>query len=777
MKSVLRFLRLVPLLVFAPLLLILAAVALALTDLFSTIFQRKRLPLNTRPQCVAASIVIPTWNAKDLIEKYLPNVIQAVSENPQNEVIVVDNGSLDGTSDWLRRTFPQVKVLQLAQNLGFGRGSNVGVQAAHNDIVVLLNNDMKVDPGFLKPLLEGFTDDMVFSVSSQIFFSDPQKRREETGLTEGWWEAGSLRVRHRVDESITDLYPCFYGGGGATAYDKKKFLELGGFDPLLSPFYLEDTDLGYLAWKRGWKVLYQPRSVVYHEHRGTIGRRFTPAEIHHILARNFILWSWKNIHDWKKLAVHFLLTYTGAIVSALAGDSPERPSVRGIYRAFCYMPKALRSRWKARRLSIVSDDEGFRRPLGGYFRDRFVPMPANPSQLKVLFVSPYPIVPPTHGGGVLMHETLSQLAKLCNLHLIVRLDHPSELPAHELLRPMVASCEFMVRPNNKHASPGSLLPHAVREFASDDLAWLIHRQIYTKQIDVVQLEYLPMAQYAGRYRRIATVVFEHDIYFQSLARGLTAMTGVLGKAKAAVEYLRALHYETRVLPQLDGIQVCSRENRQYLLSFVPALSEKVWDGLRVGVQTSRYTFLSHGREPDTMLFVGSFRHLPNQVALKWFTQNVLPLVVRARPNSRLIVVGSDPPPAHAFTSLDHIELRGFVEDVREPMARYAVFVCPILTGSGVRVKLIEAFASGIPVVSTRLGAEGLASDDGEFCELADDPAAFARKILALFEDPFRAAEMAARARRKVVQDWDIFMVTRRLEANYRDIVRRKRATL
>ena len=81
-------------------------------------------------------------------------------------------------------------------------------------------------------------------------------------------------------------------------------------------------------------------------------------------------------------------------------------------------------------------------------------------------------------------------------------------------------------------------------------------------------------------------------------------------------------------------------------------------------------------------------------------------------------------------------------------ARYAVFVCPILSGSGVRVKLLEAFAAGIPVVSTPVGAEGLAEKDGEFCALADDPAGFAERVLRLFEDPEAAAAMAgARARR------------------------------
>ena len=100
-------------------------------------------------------------------------------------------------------------------------------------------------------------------------------------------------------------YPCFYGGGGSCAFDRRNSLELGGFDPLLHPFYLEDTDLGYLAWKRGWKVLYQPKSVVFHEHRGTIGKKFSQHYIASILKKNFVLFCWKNVHEWRKLVSHF----------------------------------------------------------------------------------------------------------------------------------------------------------------------------------------------------------------------------------------------------------------------------------------------------------------------------------------------------------------------------------------------------------------------------------------------------------------------------------------
>ena len=101
------------------------------------------------------------------------------------------------------------------------------------------------------------------------------------------------------------------------------------------------------------------------------------------------------------------------------------------------------------------------------------------------------------------------------------------------------------------------------------------------------------------------------------------------------------------------------------------------------------------------------------------------------------------------------------------LGRYAIFVCPILSGSGVRVKLLEAFAAGIPVVSTRVGAEGLAVKDGEFCALADDPAEFAARVVALLRDPERAAAMAERAREEVEGQWDMAAITRRLVEGYR----------
>jgi len=702
------------------------------------------------PRTDAASIVIPNWNGRDLLEKYLGFVVKAAADNVANEVIVVDNGSGDGSAAWVREHFPEVRVIALEKNLGFGGGSNAGFRAAKHDIVVLLNSDMRVAPDFLAPLLAAFDDEKVFAVACQIFFSDPAKLREETGLTEARWRRGTFLVGHRADDNIAGPYPCFYAGGGSSAFDRRKFLELGGFDELFAPFYFEDADLGYMAWKRGWKVLYEPRSLAWHEHRGTIGRHHSAAYIDGMVRRNRLLFCWKNIHEWRRLAEHLMYVVANP---------------RGLGRALSLLPRALRSRRRARALATISDTEALRRPLGGYFRDRFYTLPPSPEPLRVLFVSPYSICPTTHGGAVFMYNAIRELAKRCELHVLIVLDRPEHRDAHRELESMAASVEYFDRASPKDRDAPYSLPYAVRDFAYPGLEWAVHRIIFTRGIDVLQIEYTNMAQYAGEYRQLATVLFEHDVYFQSVGRRLDLRT--------SWEYLRALRFELRTLPRFDRIQACTAANRDYLLSFAPRLAPRIETGTRTGIDVRRYSFTRTGREPVTMLFLGSFRHLPNRQGFEWFQSQVLPRVLAEEPAARVVVVGSEMHPGNVRDQ-PGVKMRGFVEDVREPLAHYALFVCPVLSGSGIRVKLLEAFAAGIPAVSTRIGAEGISNVDGDLCRLADDGSAFARAILDLFRNPEEAEGMARRARAYVENSHDAGRLTETVVESYRGIVAEKR---
>jgi len=375
---------------------------------------------------------------------------------------------------------------------------------------------------------------------------------------------------------------------------------------------------------------------------------------------------------------------------------------------------------------------------------------------------------------VFIYQTLLELVKHCDVHLVILLDEEWQREAHDELTAKCKTAEYLVRLEGRPRGFGSLTPFAVREFANDDLRWAIHRTLLLHRVDVVQLDYTNMGQYAEEFGQIVNILFEHDVYFQSIGRSLAQPGNPLGKVSAAYEYLRALRYELTMLPKMDRVQMCSRANEQYLGEFAPELRGKMQSGLRAGIDTTRYRYQPEGRERETLLFLGSFRHIPNREALTWFLQQVWPSLVAARPSVKLVIIGSDAPPRHSLPEVGQIEMIGFVDDVREALERYAVFICPILTGSGVRVKLLEAYAAGIPVVSTTVGAEGLAEGDGETCLLADEPQAFVAKVLQLLEDPSGAAALAGRARAEVVEHWDMATITARLAESYREAVREKR---
>jgi glycosyltransferase involved in cell wall biosynthesis len=528
-----------------------------------------------------------------------------------------------------------------------------------------------------------------------------------------------------------------------------------------------------MAWKRGWLVFYEPRSIVFHDHRGTISKTFSDGYIQSVVERNQLLFLWKNIHEKGRLAAHLFWLYAGFWIRLLSGPAPMRPGVRSMLRAVKTSGLLLRARRRAKQLSVIDDTEAFRRPLGGYFRDRFGSIDAGRDKLNVLFVSPYPIEPPLHGGAVFMNQTVRHLARMCNLHLLCFLDDVSDFETNQQLALVCASSEFVVRSSSSGRSIGGLQPHAAETFHDEEFRWRIHRSILLHDIDVIQLEYTQLAGYREDFRGIASALFEHDIYFQSVQRALRRVSGFKEWIEHVYEYLRALRFELRAIEGFDSVQVCTPENRRYLESFL-SRRELIQDGLRAGIDVGRYSYSEPGREPESLLFVGNLRHTPNRQALEYFIAEILPLVRQARPSARLTVVGAHVPAGfEAKLSSPGVAFAGHVEDIRRPLAEHAVFVCPILSGSGVRVKLLEAFAAGIPVVSTPLGAEGLLDHGSDFLWVAESANNFAAAICNLLSDPARAAEIARRARRQVEEHWDVRTITRRLEQHYREILRRK----
>jgi len=262
----------------------------------------------------SVTIQILNWDGRHLLQECLPSVVEAVRQHSLraggfHEVLVVDNGSSDGSVDYLRQNFPQVRVVTLDRNYGFSIGNNKGLQHVRSNVVVLLNNDMMVRPDFLQPLLTPFLDSGVFAVASQIFFADPSQRREETGKTRGRFERGFFRFWHdeiRPEDATLAAIPVFWAGGGSCAVDVRKLAAIGGFDSLYHPFYVEDADVSWQAWRRGWKCLFAPHSHVVHKHRGTSRPKFGDEYVDCTIRRNQFLFIWKNVTDAGMILRHLI---------------------------------------------------------------------------------------------------------------------------------------------------------------------------------------------------------------------------------------------------------------------------------------------------------------------------------------------------------------------------------------------------------------------------------------------------------------------------------------
>jgi len=240
-------------------------------------------------------VVLPSYCGAQLLQEHLP----AILAEAKVSVAVVDDASTDGSVEMLRERFPVVRIVVRTANGGFSAAVNDGIRATDGDYVVLLNNDVEVTPGFLDSILPLFDDESVFSVGPRMIASSLGGLDEapKTGL----WHHGVLYVSQSADGQ--DVRPILFSSGGASVYRRSMLEQLSGFDEAYSPFYWEDADLGYRAWKRGWKSLYQPASTVFHEHSATISK-FPRAFTDRVKARNSLLFIWRNISDKRLLREH-----------------------------------------------------------------------------------------------------------------------------------------------------------------------------------------------------------------------------------------------------------------------------------------------------------------------------------------------------------------------------------------------------------------------------------------------------------------------------------------
>ncbi len=301
------------------------------------------------------SVIIPNYNGEALLKKNLPKVFEEIKKYKQGkfEIIVVDDKSTDNSLEvlnQLQKGISNLKIINNEKNLGFSKTVNKGVKGSSGDIVILLNTDVYPEENFLEPLLRHFLNKNVFAVGC-LDKSIEKDKVVERGRGLGRWDKGFL-IHKRGEVGSTDTLWVSCGSG---AFDKVIWYKLGGLNELYSPFYWEDIDISYRALKSGYALIFEPKSMVNHEHeKGAIKSKYSDFDIKTISYRNQFIFSWENATDYAiQFDIFFWLPYH--FLKALLRK--DLAFLKGFFWALILLPKVIKSSLNYQKSFTKKDSE------------------------------------------------------------------------------------------------------------------------------------------------------------------------------------------------------------------------------------------------------------------------------------------------------------------------------------------------------------------------------------------------------------------------------------
>jgi GT2 family glycosyltransferase/glycosyltransferase involved in cell wall biosynthesis len=682
------------------------------------VIQSVAISQNQRPRGI--SVVIPSRSGRDLLERCLPGIQDA------DEIIVVDNGSNDGTADYLRRSWPKVLIEHSPEPLAFAVAVNRGIRRARFSHMCVLNNDMVIEQGFFQALLRPFeTVPDLFCSTAQIFFPEG-RRREETGKTVMNPAPGVTEFPVRCDIPIDgkdggeDHSYVLYGSGGCTLYDAVKLEALAGFDEAYQPAYVEDLDLGVRAWLRGWPSVYCAGARVLHEHRATTARYFTPQDLDRALETNYVQFLARAIGDpdtFSRLWCHNVLR-----LKALENEA-------GLSAA-AHQPSAPVPAGDMRFLDLVNGEVAV------------FPGRAASRKPVILVASPYVPFPLSHGAAVRIYNLMRRAAADFDQVLVAFTEESLAVPRE--LREICTEI-VTVRRAGSHALPSRGRPDTVEEFDTPAFHAALRQTIAKWRPGIVQLEFTQMAQYAPDRASARTILVEHDITYDLYAQMLATGGSDTGNDDYEIRRQHQLwiSFETAAWSQVDRVVTMSELDRSLVQGSV---------SIPNGVDLDRFRPSSEKPDPRRLLFIGSFAHRPNVLALEFFLRDVFPRFE----NVTLHVIAGQR--HQRFWDLKHagVEVEGFVSDVRPAYQRATLVIAPLVASAGTNVKILEAMAMGKAIVSTEAGIHGLELERVADVIVTDSAEAMAAAITRLLETPAERAAIEAHARQTVerLYGWD-----------------------
>ncbi len=666
-------------------------VALRLAPLLSRLQGQSR-PSPNAAIPVGVSLIVPERGTPDLLAETLraaKAALQLVDEPSQ--LIVVVNGASEADYVELVRLHADVEWIFESSALGYNGAVARGLEAARHGWTYLLNSDMRLDLRALVELLPHRASN-TFSLTSQIFFADPERRREETGLSDFIANSATPEVYERVP--IDDMVlPCLYPGGGSSLLRTDVLRRYVADSCDYRPFYWEDADWGVQAWRDGWTVLFCPRSHAWHHHRATVTRYYEADEIDRIVRRNAFLFDLR--HGWTGRSIHSVM----AAIAAFDGATQRELSGNGLAM------RVLRSRAAALRAQRDGIDYSHLQKL-------YPTPPPKRDKPVVLLVSPFALFPPSHGGARRVAELVSRLRDRYDFILLS--DEASLYDEHAREGLVQFRAFHLIEGRGDRIGEGPLrFRERMQRHAWPRLSATLQQLIESYRPDLVQIEFMELARLIkDRVDELPWALSLHDV-----------MIGVDSGETDSEQQALVTRY--------DAVAVCSPEDAALLQRDDTHL-------VRNGATDRRNAYQPSPSATAMLLFMGPLRYGPNRFGIEAFLDEVWPSLCLKHGDIRLVVlggvgarqlVGNDT----RYTDMQ-IELVDRYVDPTPYLAAATLTLNPLVDIRGSSLKLMESLLAGRVCVTTADGARGLGDDPPSAAEICINIADMAAPISRLIRD-------------------------------------------
>jgi polysaccharide biosynthesis protein PslH len=333
---------------------------------------------------------------------------------------------------------------------------------------------------------------------------------------------------------------------------------------------------------------------------------------------------------------------------------------------------------------------------------------------------------------------LSQLQEICPNIRVIKLNRSKVNFAKDALVSLCSDKSFIIS-RDYRAEMQTAFNELVKEF----------------QPDIVHIDHLQMAQYVSFNSNYKTLLDEHNVEYMIIKRVSESSSSALMRAYAALEWKKLRYYEINICSKADLVVCVSDEDKNTLLSDVKI--NCAIEAVPIGVDTNYFKAVDRKENSKTILSIATMYWPPNVDSMLYFCNEIFPLIKKELPDANLNIAGQKPVKEIQALASDSILVSGYVSDSREIAVDCGVFIVPLRSGSGVRVKILNAMAMGLPIVTTSIGVEGLNCKHNEHLIIADSPKDFADAVVELIQNKEKSTEIGKNARELVESEysWDI----------------------